>query len=225
LYLIARDITTSSKRIQGSASRGNTPNDNLLPRSSESRGYCAVTSRKHLQISPERVRKKIAECNFFLAQMHERQHDESEFSFCLSAFLAALSSVAWLAPMAAPDLKRRKQLRREIEHLAKTHADLRYLLSARHAEVHRDGVAITISFGTTLPAKHAGFRFPNSRFRGRLEGRFAHSRFQRPWAQAVYRPMHLHTWRFVEYPLRNIVEICRDCLNALNLVLIQAFPR
>ncbi len=184
--------------------------------------FARMPSRRKTPIAPERVLKKVAECNFFLEQMQQHEHEQDEFAYCLSAFLTALQSVAWVTPMA--DLKRGKQLRSEIEQLAKTHPDLKYLLNARGAEVHREGVALTMSFGSSLSPQQRGFRFPSSRFQGRYEGRFAHARFQPPWSQSIYRPIYRHTWQFQDYPLRNIVAICRDCLNILNAVVTRTFP-
>lgn len=181
-----------------------------------------MPSRKKTSTKPERVLKKVAECKFFLDQMEQRENEEDEFAFCLSAFLSALQSVAWLLPMA--DSKRREQLRRQIEQLENTHPDLKYLLNARDAEVHREGVAITLSFGSSLSLRQREFRFPSSRFHGRFEGRFARPRFQSPRAQPIYQRSYRHSWRFQDYPLGNIVEICRDCLDTLVTLVPGAFP-
>jgi len=175
--------------------------------------------RRKTPISPRRVFKKVAACRFFLEQMQQHEDEENEFTYCLSAFLAALQSVAWLTPMADP------KLRSEIDQLVENHPDLKYLLNARHAELHRDGVSITMSFGSSLGTQPRGFRFPSSRFHSRFEGRLARSRFHPLWAQSIYQPRYCHTWRFRDYPMENILQICRDCLDILEALVARTFPR
>jgi hypothetical protein len=181
--------------------------------------------RRRMHLSPERVFRKIDECNFFLEQMQERQQNENQFSFCLSAFLTALASVAWFIPMAESDPGRRRRLKGQIARLEQTHPDLTYLLNARDAEVHREGVAIRVRFGMKFPTTATGFRFPRSRLTSRrFEGRFAVSRFERPRSPLSV-SLHRDTWRFEDRPIGDIVNICAACLNLLSATVRQAFAQ
>lgn len=94
-----------------------------------------IAVRRKTPIAPKRVLKKVGECHFFLELMQQHEHEEKEFTYCLSAFLTALQSVASLTPMADP--QRQRQLKSVIERLIKTHPNLEYLLNARDVEAAR----------------------------------------------------------------------------------------
>jgi hypothetical protein len=90
-------------------------------------------------ISSERIKTKLAECEFFLGKMHESP-DPQEFGYYLSAFLAAFRTFIDLGLM-------RKHAKatgadQALLQLRKNSCDLDLLLYSRNVEVHREGVRI-----------------------------------------------------------------------------------
>lgn len=173
-----------------------------------------MPARKKTPVTPRRVLNKIAECHYFLQRMDQHEEHPAEFGYCLSPFLSALRSVEWLAPMA--DSKDRKQISNSIEQLKTARPDLNYLLNERDAEVRREGVKIVMTLAGSIRPVQCGFTFPSGRFSGRFEGRFQRPRFQAPWTQEVYKPVYGYRWRSQDYPARDVVQVCRDSLNALE---------
>jgi len=130
-----------------------------------------MPARKKLVVSRDRLLSKVAECRYFLQHMEQHQGNPNEFGFGLSAFLCAFKSVASLTPQIYPDPKRQKQFRNGINQLRDGHPDLNYLLNARDAEVHREGVKIVLVLNSFLKPRQKGFTFPSSRFTvGFVEG-------------------------------------------------------
>jgi hypothetical protein len=178
-----------------------------------------MSQRKKLQITPDRVRKKIQECSFFFRKMDETANDPAEeCGFYLSAFLSALKSIEYLAPLADADRKRQKQIKAELDKLRKTHPSLNYLLTVRDVEVHREGVEIAMDLVTELKLTERSFNFPSARFK-RVEGRARFdprltARFDVPPKSSLYRPIYNYTWVFRDNP-REVVQTCRESLNEL----------
>jgi len=175
------------------------------------------TSRSGLLIAPSRLLKKIGEAQFFLEKMRGSNESPQELGFYLSAFLSALKSIEYLAPLTSRD--RQAEIRKGISQLRDNHAALNYLLEARDAEVHREGVGLVLESLTTLKVSKPTFIFPSARFKGRYEGRFQ-GRFEQPnlgqsQASTVYRPVYRDVWYFENYR-REVVETCRDSFHALK---------
>lgn len=172
--------------------------------------------RTSILIAPERVLKKIHEARFFFKKMEESSERAEEFGFYLSAFLSALKSVEYLAPLA--NKNRRTQIRDEICQLRHNHPSLNYLLETRDAEVHREGVGIVLELGVARKLTEPSFIFPSarfkSRFEGRFQGRFTQSRLGASQTSSVYRPVYRDAWYFRNYP-HEVVQTCRDSLDAL----------
>jgi len=110
--------------------------------------------------STQRIKGKLAECEFFLEKMKESS-DPQGFGYYLSAFLTALRTFVDLG-------LRRKHARqhaqdRALKQLRKGSCDLDFVLSSRDVEVHREGVRIWL---------YRPSRYPRMipRFRGRLWG-------------------------------------------------------
>ena len=182
-----------------------------------------MSNRKKLEITPDRVRRKIQECSFFFKKMEETANDPAEeFGFYLSAFLSALKSIEYLAPLADADRKRQKQIASELAKLRKTHPSLNYLLTVRDAEVHREGVEIVMDLVTELRLTERSFNFPSARFK-RVEGRARFeprvtsrfARFDVPLKSSIYSPRFSYTWVFRDN-LRDVVQTCRESLNVLR---------
>jgi hypothetical protein len=173
-------------------------------------------SRMSVLITPERVLRKIHEARFFLKKMEELSEQAEEFGFYLSAFLSALKSVEYLAPLA--NKSRRTQIRDEICQLRHDHPSLNYLLETRDAEVHRQGVGIVLELGTARKLTAPSFIFPSARFKnrfeGRFQGRFTRSRLGASKTTSVYQPVYYNAWHFLDYS-HEVVQTCRDSLDAL----------
>ncbi len=176
-----------------------------------------MATRKKLVITPDRVRKKIRECLFYVEKMEEAANDPGEeFGFYLSAFLSSLKSIENLAPLA--DHKRQMEIRNEIRNLRNNHPPLNYLLTVRDAEVHREGVQIVMDLMAAFRRPQHGFTFPSAR--RRLEGaaRFQ-SRFESRFSvrSSIYQPFYRHTWVFPD----NAQEVVHTCQDSLNLLIQQ----
>jgi hypothetical protein len=177
---------------------------------------------RHVPVDPGRVLKKFRECGFFLQMMEQREQNEDEFGFCLSAFLTALKSLSDLIPMA--DREHKVQLRESIEIIKDDNPDLKYLLGARDAEVHRDGVTLQLSLSTSVRTIRDDSRFARSRLQPRPIGRFHHVRLQSRYGQPHYETVYRHSWRFKDYPVHNITDMSRGCLDSFNPLIEQLFP-
>jgi hypothetical protein len=173
-------------------------------------------SRMSVLITPQRVLKKIQEAGFFLKKMEQLNAQADEIGFYLSAFLSALKSVEYLAPLA--NKNRRTQIRDEIYQLRHNHPSLNYLLETRDAEVHREGVEIVLELGAARKLTKPSFIFPSarfkSRFEGRFQGRFTPSRLGASQTSSIYQPVYRDAWYFRDYS-HEVVQTCRDSLDAL----------
>ena len=176
-----------------------------------------MSRRKKLQITPDRVRKKIEECSFFFRKMEETvDNPADEFGFYLSAFLSSMKSIVDLAPLV--DKKRENQFRDELRQLREDHPSLNYLLEVRDAEVHREGVDIVMGFSTDLKLTERSFNFPTARFKREYRSRFdprVTARFDVPPRSSIYRSTYNYVWTFRDNT-RDVVQTCRDSLNALR---------
>jgi hypothetical protein len=94
-------------------------------------------AHRRVRISEQRIKGKLAECEFFLKQMEESS-DPQEFGYYLSAFLAAFRTFIDLGLMR----KYAKGTRQVLLQLRKNSSDLDRLLHSRNVEVHREGVRI-----------------------------------------------------------------------------------
>ena len=94
-------------------------------------------ARAKVVVSEERIRGKLAECEFFLEQMNENA-DPQVFGYHLSAFLSALSTLTILGLMR----NHGQNTKRALEQLRKSASELDFLLNSRDVEVHREGVGI-----------------------------------------------------------------------------------
>jgi hypothetical protein len=170
------------------------------------------------EIKPDRVRKKIQECSFFFKKMDEIANSPAaEFGFYLSAFLSALKSIEYLAPLAEADRKRQRHIKAELAKLRETHPTLDHLLTIRDAEVHREGVEIIMDFATDLKLTERIFRsarFTRVEGRARFEPRVT-ARFDAPPKSNIYRSMYNQAWVFRDNP-RDVVQTCRESLNQLT---------
>src|SRR5260370_37856459 len=92
-------------------------------------------TRKRLDISPERIRSKLDECNFFLKEMTESVNPD-EFGYYLSAFLAAFKTFTELGQQCkyAKGRGNAPQFR--------SNPLITLLLDLRDIEVHREGIRI-----------------------------------------------------------------------------------
>ena len=96
-----------------------------------------TSARGRLPISDQRIKGKLAECEFFVKQMEESS-DPQEFGYYLSAFLAAFRTFIDLGLMR----KHAKGTPQALLQLRKNSSDLDRLLHSRNVEVHREGVRI-----------------------------------------------------------------------------------
>lgn len=96
-----------------------------------------TSKRSTLHVSEQRVKGKLAECEFFIDRMSSA-HDAQEFGHCLSAFLSALSSYVQLGLIR----KNRKKAAAALDQMKQSKSRIGFLLSYRDVEVHREGVSI-----------------------------------------------------------------------------------
>jgi len=171
-----------------------------------------MAKRKRKLITPQRVLNKVEECRFFLRCMEQHEQEPEEFGYYVSAFLSALKTVEYLTPIAARQHQAR--VRKEIHQLKGARPDLNYLLNARDAEVHQEGVALVMTFNSPTQLQEPGFVFRSARFRGRFEGRFR-SGFRLPKLKTIYEPVYRDRWWFRDF-LAPVVGVCRNCLDALE---------
>ena len=117
----------------------------------------STRTRKPINISEERLKGKVSECEFFLERMKGSSHVD-EFGYFLSAFLSAFKSCVYLGLTRAG-----KNFAQELQRLRDKSHDVDCLLEARDVEVHREGIHIWLF-------TDSGHRTANPRFRGSLWG-------------------------------------------------------
>ncbi len=181
--------------------------------------FISMAQREKLVVPAERLPNKMRECAFFLGCMEQHLQEPEVFGYYLSAFLSALKSIEYLTRSVGKDAAKK------VKALRQNNRGLDFLFDARDVEVHREGVAITMTIGSRIKPPETVFRLPRSRFETRYESRFG-SRFVPRWVDPVYQPLfsYGYTWQFADYPGRDIIALGRDCLAELKKTVADHVP-
>lgn len=102
---------------------------------------------KEQHVTLERALEKVDEARFFLARMEDHGGNWPEFGYYLSAFLSAFRSIHYrLCCLGAGD---------RVKCLSDSDKEVNFLIQARDAEVHKEGVGIVLTVASAGPWAHS----------------------------------------------------------------------
>jgi hypothetical protein len=177
--------------------------------------------RQGVLVSEQRIKGKLAECEFFLDRMNE-SNSPQVFGYYLSAFLSAVSTLTVLGLMR----NHGKSFNGALRQLRGNSGELDFLLNSRDVEVHREGVRIWFYQNSQPQSMSPRFRGGlwgdllltprhESRYRSKFRPRFGDGmRVALERAKAAPAP---NTFIF-EDSGQDVVAICKAALDAVRLL-------
>lgn len=172
-----------------------------------SRGKSGVATRKP-SFRFERALEKVEEGRFFLTLMKINRKTPQQFGYCLSAFLSAFKSAFERLKTTVGDEHIRRRAANAVRNLRQSRPDVDFLMEARNAEVHREGVKIELEWQTpsvTPERWWSRFNPPWAR---------SESRFNPRWGRAEGHPVAV--WKFSDRRTADVITLCKNSLNALE---------